>query len=41
MPLADAACRNAKCPEDRAVKRFADAGGLRLDVNNTGSKLWR
>ena len=25
MPLTDAACRNARCPDDRGFKRFSDA----------------
>jgi integrase len=41
MPLTDTECRNAKCPEGRACKRFADAGGLYLEVTAAGSKLWR
>jgi len=30
MPLTDTACRNAKCPGDRAFRRMSDAGGLYL-----------
>jgi len=41
MPLTDTACRNAKCPGDRAFRRVSDAGGLYLEVTRTGSKLWR
>lgn len=47
MPLTDTACRNAKCPDDRAYVRLSDAGGLYLEVtrpgtkNPAGSKLWR
>lgn len=47
MPLTDTECRAAKCPEDRAFIRLADAGGLYLEVtrpgsrNPGGSKLWR
>ncbi len=41
MPLTDAACRNATCAEGRAFQRFADSGGLYLEVTRTGSKLWR
>lgn len=41
MPLTDAACRNAKCPEDRAHQRFSDSGGLYLEVQPNGSKHWR
>jgi integrase len=41
MALTDAACRNAKCPAERARERFTDSGGLYLEVAATGSKLWR
>jgi integrase len=41
MPLTDAVCRNAKCPPDRPRERFADSGGLYLEVTSRGSKLWR
>ena len=41
MPLTDTACKNAKCPEGRAVQRFSDASGLYLEVTKTGAKLWR
>jgi integrase len=41
MPLTDPACRNAKCPPDRAWARLADSGGLYLEVRASGSKLWR
>jgi Arm DNA-binding domain/Phage integrase central domain len=41
MSLTDALCRNATCPEGRAYKRFSDGGGLRLEVTQSGSKLWR
>jgi len=41
MPLTDSACRNSKCPADRAYQRFTDAGGLYLEVSKTGAKLWR
>lgn len=47
MPLTDTACRNAKCPDNKAYVRLADGGGLYLEVtrpgprNPTGSKLWR
>lgn len=33
-------CRNATCPSDRARKRFADGGGLYLEVAPNGSKRW-
>lgn len=41
MPLTDAGCKNAKCPEDRTFQRFSDRGGLRLEVTKSGAKLWR
>jgi len=41
LPLTDSACRNAKCPEGRLCQRYADAGGLYLEVTTTGAKLWR
>ncbi len=41
MPLTDPACRNAKCPPDKPRARFADSGGLYLEVMPTGAKLWR
>jgi len=41
MPLTDAACRGAKCPDARPYQRFSDAGGLYLEVTRTGAKCWR
>lgn len=41
MPLTDPACRNAKCPEGRARERYADSGGLYLEVLPSGSKSWK
>ena len=38
--LTDAQCRNAICPPDRKQSRFADAGGMYLQVSPTGSKRW-
>ncbi len=38
--LTDAQCRNATCPPDRKQARFADAGGLYLQVSPAGSKRW-
>lgn len=38
--LTDAACRNASCPPDKPRARFADAGGLYLEVAKNGSKRW-
>lgn len=39
MPLSDMACKNVK-PESR-VQKLSDGGGLYLQVNPNGSKLWR
>lgn len=41
MALTDTACKNAKCPPDKARTRYADSGGLYLEVMPTGGKLWR
>ena len=41
MPLTDAGCRNAKCPEGKARERYSDSGGLYLEVQPTGAKHWR
>ncbi len=41
MPLTDTACKNAKCPEGKARERYADSGGLYLEVQPTGAKHWR
>lgn len=38
--LTDAACRNASCPDDKPRARYADAGGLYLEVAASGSKRW-
>ena len=38
--LTDATCRAAKCPLDKKRARFADAGGLYLEVSASGSKRW-
>src|SRR5665647_950595 len=38
--LTDAQCRNAVCPPDRKQGRFADAGGMYLQVSPAGSKRW-
>jgi integrase len=40
MPLTDAACRNASCPPGRKQARYADAGGLYLEVSASGSRRW-
>jgi len=41
MPLTDATCKNARCPEGRAYQRLTDGGGLYLEVTATGAKCWR
>ena len=38
--LTDAQCRNAVCQPDRKQARFADAGGMYLQVSPAGSKRW-
>lgn len=38
--LTDAQCRNATCPPERKQARFADAGGMYLQVSRKGSKRW-
>ena len=38
--LTDAACKAAACPPDKARARFADGGGLYLEVSPAGSKRW-
>lgn len=38
--LTDAQCRNAVCPPERKQARFADAGGMYLQVSPAGSKRW-
>ena len=38
--LTDATCRAATCPADKRRARFADAGGLYLEVALSGSKRW-
>jgi len=40
MPLTDAACRNATCPPGRKQARYADSGGLYLEVSASGSRRW-
>lgn len=41
MPLTDPACKNAKCPQGKARERYADSGGLYLEVQPNGAKHWR
>ncbi len=38
--LTDAKCRSATCPSDRKQARFADSGGMYLQVSPAGSKRW-
>ncbi|KQY81805.1 integrase arm-type DNA-binding domain-containing protein [Pelomonas sp. Root1444] len=38
--LTDRACRNATCPANKPRARFADSGGLYLEVAANGSKRW-
>jgi hypothetical protein len=38
--LTDAQCRNAVCPLDKKQMRFADSGGMYLQVSPAGSKRW-
>jgi len=38
--LTDAKCRNEVCPNDRKQARFADSGGLYLQISPAGSKRW-
>ena len=38
--LTDTSCKNAKCPTDKARARFADSGGLYLEVAPNGGKRW-
>lgn len=38
--LTDTQCRNATCPLGKKRARFADAGGLYLEVSVSGSKRW-
>ena len=40
MPLTDAQCRNAICPPERKQARYADSGGLYLEVSASGSRRW-
>jgi hypothetical protein len=41
MPVTDATCKNAKCPEGRNFQQFSDAGGLYLEATKSGAKLRR
>jgi integrase len=41
MPLTDATCKNARCPDGTARVRYADSGGLYLEALPAGGKHWR
>lgn len=38
--LTDTQCKNASCPVDKPRARYADAGGLYLEVGRNGSRRW-
>lgn len=38
--LTDAQCRHAVCPPEKKQARFADSGGMYLQVSPSGSKRW-
>ena len=38
--LTDVECKNAVCPPGKKQSRFADAGGMYLQVSPAGSKRW-
>ncbi|MBX9936762.1 MAG: integrase arm-type DNA-binding domain-containing protein [Burkholderiaceae bacterium] len=38
--LTDADCKNAKCPPEKKRERFADSGGLYLEVSPNGARRW-
>ena len=38
--LTEAECKNAVCPPDKKQSRFADSGGMYLQVSPAGSKRW-
>ncbi len=40
MALTDPACKNAACSADKPRQRFADSGGLYLEVTPAGGKHW-
>ncbi len=40
MALTDPTCKNATCAPDKPRQRYADAGGMYLEVNKTGGKHW-
>jgi integrase len=38
--LTEAECKNAMCPADKKQARFADSGGMYLQISPSGSKRW-
>ena len=38
--LTDIACKSTTCPADKPRARFADTGGLYLEVTPNGAKRW-
>ena len=38
--MTEAECKNATCPPDKKQARFADSGGMYLQVSPAGSKRW-
>lgn len=38
--LTEAECKNAVCPPEKNQARFADSGGMYLQVSPAGSKRW-
>ena len=38
--LTDVQCKNAVCPANKKQARFADSGGMYLQVGPVGSKRW-
>ena len=38
--LTEAECKSARCPPDKKQARFADSGGMYLQVSPAGSKRW-
>lgn len=38
--LTEAECKSAICPPDKKQARFADSGGMYLQVSPAGSKRW-
>ena len=38
--LTEAECKSAICPHEKKQARFADSGGMYLQVSPAGSKRW-